>query len=331
MFKNSIPVDNFFGNYLKFLRSNHGLSQRELSVKLNLSSEELAHVDFVAVSRWERGIIIPSARRQVNILRTLTNDISPYIMMLAKASPVNMRDSQIENFINFRYKSPVALINNVSYRDEHASASIVKEIRFDDKEVILDICNFHYQLCSKLISNQQLSEYIKSNRVIGFKHIKEDGTLVGHKVFILWGENVLEKEINRLLNDDLSINEINIKLSKPMNNKVPLSCYAVSQYSDDEDTLRAQLYIEYSMLVKNVNIHHLYYNVFFDNAMKAMLNLGFNLVKVEGNSSNGKIIYNGKKYDRALLHINTCNLLLNPEFVCLFSEHKMNSNIQLDL
>ncbi len=48
-----------FGEYLKQLRIEKGLTQKELAAKLNLADEEFTAVDSVTVSRWERGSTTP--------------------------------------------------------------------------------------------------------------------------------------------------------------------------------------------------------------------------------------------------------------------------------
>ena len=54
-----------FGDYLKRLRTEAQLTQKELAVKLNLADPEFASIDSVTVSRWERNITSPNPVKAV--------------------------------------------------------------------------------------------------------------------------------------------------------------------------------------------------------------------------------------------------------------------------
>ena len=71
-----------FGDYLKQLRIEGNLTQKELAVKLNLADPEFASIDSVTVSRWERNTTAPNPVKAVKVLRTLTNDLRPYLLSI---------------------------------------------------------------------------------------------------------------------------------------------------------------------------------------------------------------------------------------------------------
>ncbi|HAV1327694.1 TPA: hypothetical protein L3N00_004233 [Vibrio parahaemolyticus] len=324
MFVRELPTGNYFGSYLKFLRRKLGLSQQQTSVMLNITNVELANVDVVAISRWERGIILPNHRRQIKVLRALTTDISPYITMLAKYKGINILNSDMEKYLNLRYNSPTAVISNISYEKKSSDAYIEHKIKSTDKEFVKEIVNFHRQISPSTKSNLDLFsltniiDYMNDFRLFAFKYTIND-ELCGHKIGLFFRAGVLEGEVNRILNNELSINDINLKLSKPLNSKEPFTYFSVSQYSNNEHVMRRQIYKEFSMLVKNVNIHHYYCTVIFEHAMELMIKVGFNVIRVEEKNPNGAIFFRGEKYNRALLHISTCNLLLNKDFIYMFT------------
>ena len=100
-----------FGGYLKQVREEIGLTQKELATKLNLASAEFASIDPVTISRWERGTTAPTVIKAIKILRVLTTNLMPFLRQL----PAKVDKNLLAEIAEYRFKSPWATLMASSY------------------------------------------------------------------------------------------------------------------------------------------------------------------------------------------------------------------------
>ncbi len=117
-----------FGDYLKQLRYQLGLTQRELATKLNLANPEFSSVDSVTISRWERNATAPKTVKAIKVLRELTLDLRPFLLSLP--SPEN--ETFLDDIIYERYYSQKALLLSSGYEElkPQEEAPIIEEALF---------------------------------------------------------------------------------------------------------------------------------------------------------------------------------------------------------
>lgn len=87
-----------FGDYLKQLRNQLNLTQRELATKLNLANPEFASIDSVTISRWERNTTSPNAVKAIRVLRELALDLKPFLLSIPSPENGTMLDDIFTRF-----------------------------------------------------------------------------------------------------------------------------------------------------------------------------------------------------------------------------------------
>jgi len=143
--------DQNFSNYLKNKREAKGITQEELAEQLSSQSSLLAGIDSVTISRWERGRINPSIRRQVEI------------MVYFGDSPYNLVKTQGFDFTNIKtIKQLSSLIDKEMSYDHFMGAHPYLDKRTDyfDKICQNPKTSKHW---STLIKNYQVNLLGESN------------------------------------------------------------------------------------------------------------------------------------------------------------------------
>jgi transcriptional regulator with XRE-family HTH domain len=120
-----------FGDYLKQLRVQQGLTQRELATKLNLSNPEFVSVDSVSVSRWERNTTTPNTIKAIKVLRELTLDLKPFILSI----PSPEDEIFLDDILYTRFRSQRSLLMMSDYEELKPSEEIeiTEETLFEDE------------------------------------------------------------------------------------------------------------------------------------------------------------------------------------------------------
>ncbi|WP_198553555.1 MULTISPECIES: helix-turn-helix domain-containing protein [unclassified Shewanella] len=68
--------NHVFSTFLKHLRQNNDLSQEQLCLHLRQHSSLFYNLDTITVSRWERGVNIPSLAKQAEIVELYDNELT---------------------------------------------------------------------------------------------------------------------------------------------------------------------------------------------------------------------------------------------------------------
>lgn len=315
-----------FGSYLKAIRTTLGLTQEQASIRLNLLGGDLANIDCVTFSRWERGITQPSLSRRVRVLRAFENNLLPYLCSLGLDSSLKDEVEQFELSLKQRYQDAMSIISGIDYNTpcpvEHNNIEEEELSQSNEQEFIHSLNNFHNQLRSLNIKHNlatiDLVEYQKDGRAIAYKYLSR-GELVGHNIGMFFTEPTLENEIDRVKKNRLPIDVIDLRLTKPLKDKGVYSYYAISQHSKNERVFRRQLHTEFTFLAQNAHIHHYYASVTLKSSVDVMLKMGFSVAAYEGENPVGAIKVGSKRYTRAIMYIETSELFTQPEFLYLLT------------
>ncbi|CAH1535674.1 Transcriptional regulator [Vibrio jasicida] len=315
-----------FGSYLKSIRTALGLTQEQASIRLNLLGGDLANIDCVTFSRWERGITQPSLSRRVRVLRAFENNLLPYLCSLGLDLSLKEDVEQFELSLKQRYQDAMSIISGIDYNSvrqvEHEYIEEEELSQNNEQDFIHSLNNFHDQLKSLNIkhnlSSIDLVEYQKDGRAIAYKYLSR-GKLVGHNIGMFFSAPTLENEIDRTKRNRLPIDTIDLRLTKPLKDKGTYSYYAISQHSKSERVFRRQLHTEFTFLAQNAHIHHYYASVTLKSSVDVMLKMGFSVAAYESENPVGAIKVGSKRYTRAVMYIETSELFTQPEFLYLLT------------
>lgn len=320
-----------FGKYLKRYRVESGLTQAQAAIKLNLVGGDLANIDAVTFSRWERGTTKPTIARSIRVLREFTNNLEQYLSDLSREqktlNPTKYRVDQFDLIMDQKYKSLNSLVNRASYKTLFTQPhNLICECPIGsqhDQKVIDDIHRFHTQTSSEYIMHGlqkiDLLDYCANNRVIAYKYVDSiTHELLGHNIGAIFSHESFESEIQSL--NEKSIDEIDLRKTTPYAPNKKLAYYAASQHSLYERPFRLQLHREFKYLAQRANITDYYATVAVKSSVDLLEKMGFSLVAYEEKSPTGVIKIGKSSYSRAIMHIETVHLFAQPEFLNLLTQ-----------
>ena len=118
-----------FGDYLKQLRNQLNLTQRELATKLNLANPEFASVDSVTISRWERNTTSPNTVKAIRVLRELALDLKPFLLSIPSPD-----GTMLDDILYDRFHSQRAMLLTSGYEELKPSkeVEIIEETLFTE-------------------------------------------------------------------------------------------------------------------------------------------------------------------------------------------------------
>ncbi|MGR5445583.1 helix-turn-helix domain-containing protein [Vibrio jasicida] len=315
-----------FGNYLKSIRTALGLTQEQAAIKLNLKGGDLTNIDCVTFSRWERGITQPSLSRRVRVLRAFENNLYPYLCSLTDGQPLKDEIDKFELTLKQRYQDTTTIVSGIdyyNYRPTEHKEIIEKPLSpNNEQDFIVNLNNFHKQVISSDVIHNlsiiDLVEYHKDNRAFVYKYYSDE-ELVGHNIGVFFTDSGIENEIQRIKVNKLPVDTIDLRHTKPLKEKGNFAYYAISQHSKNERVFRMQLHTEFTFLAHNANFHHYYTSVTLKSSVDIMLKMGFSVIAYEEESPVGAIRVGSRRYNRAIMYIETSELFSQPEFLYLLT------------
>ncbi|MEZ8820763.1 MULTISPECIES: hypothetical protein [unclassified Vibrio] len=205
--------------------------QKGLSAYLNLASPEFVSIDSVSVSRWERGTTTPHPVRAIKILRTLTNDLMPYLTSLEWEDEEDIMSRMVYE----RFYSTKAAIYSASYsRVGNISAPIIIEKTIDpdaDKTFFESIQHFLHTSQSGYPGLEALDlHYLyKTRKLLLNVYIdKQSLEIVGHNLAVFFDSTELDATFitpySTLPFDKL----------KPYSKNAPLAICSLSRFATSE-------------------------------------------------------------------------------------------------
>ena len=306
-----------FGDYLKRLRTEAQLTQKELAVKLNLADPEFSSIDSVTVSRWERNITSPNPVKAVKVLRTLTNDIRPYLLSIE----FDEDKTQIDNYLNERYHSPKDVLMNTSYRsNQDAEPSDVVEAplfeaRGEKYEESLKNFLSGIGIDHNLLFDVDLYQYQQDHKIYGKKYLDSlTGKLHGHSLsFFFHADDLRDYFCSPYL-------KVPIRKTKPYAETKKMAICALTHFCSDEPTFWIDHQTGIDFLATHANVQDLYYYAVDKLTADYMIGIGAEKVAFDEPSVHGIVKIGTEKYMRCLLKLDSAIWMTRPELLLLLKK-----------
>lgn len=316
-----------FGAYLKKLRLEKGLTQKGLSTYLNLASPEFVSINSVSVSRWERDTTTPHPVRAIKILRTLTNDLMPYLTSLEWKDEEDIMSRMVYE----RFYSTKAAIYSASYSrvgDISTPTIIEKMIDPDvDKTFFESIQNFLHTSQSSYPGLEELDLYhlYKTKKLLLNVYIdKQSLEIVGHNLAVFFDcadlDATLITPYSTLPFDKL----------KPYSKNTPLAICSLSRFATSE----AAFDIVHANFVRFMGQHaniHLYYHYLSDPLfLDYLVEIGAEKVGYDTPAPYGAVKIGSQAFRHGLLKIESAVILSRPEIVRLLKKSGISEDTKAD-
>ena len=182
-----------FSTFLKHLRQNNDLSQEQLCLHLRQHSSLFYNLDTITVSRWERGVNIPSLAKQAEIVELYDNELSS----------IYSRDKQFLRECSSLVAIPHALGLKSSHpyyaNDEYQIQSL--DIQDDSFYLVLKMI-LRYEGNPSLKLKPPLEDFYGLTNVKISIATAFNGQIVGHGLYLETSSQTVLELIN--INSDLS-------------------------------------------------------------------------------------------------------------------------------
>lgn len=303
-----------FGAYLKQLRIEKGLTQKELATKLNLADEEFTAVDSVTVSRWERGSTTPHIAKAIKVLQTLTLDLTPYL----NAIPLTKQHSLLDDILFDSFHSHQTKIITSSYTDIKNKPSI----EIQEEDLFQDIDQSHLDALKTFFKNTETDypglmnirfhDYHKEDKIVAKKYIdKKTKELMGHNIWFLFDISDLEEHIQT------PFDQVPFDKAKRYSPSSELAFCSVSRFYANEDVYwelqPSQLYY----LAERSNIKWFYYYALHEKFARYLEEIGCEKVTYDTPTEFGAVTIGKQSFKHCLYRIEVANLFSRPEVLAL--------------
>lgn len=303
-----------FGQYLKQVREDLGLTQAELVTQLQLADEEFLSLDVVTLSRWEREKTKPPLSKCVRILRCLKTDLSEFFDLIP-----NPENHQLFNqFARLRFHSPLSKLSSSGYEaTEQTNQPLVIErplLMSDNDEAWGNVKALYNRLgyTPPHLLDVNLYEYQKNQKAVCKKFISsKNHELLGHSISFLFPMDYFEKTIHRKV--------FSIELPKSIRYKETskLAGCNYNRYSSNYDVFKVMLVSQIKNLIRYSNVHRYYFFNVLPDGDPFMEKLGFEKIAVDVESQFGGIKIGTKYFERCLYGIDSDKLISRPEIITL--------------
>lgn len=292
-----------FDKLIKDIRKDMGLTQKEFAVKLSLASPEFSAIDFVTVSRWERGVTAPSKTKALRVLRVFLIDVSPYLSSLA--APLRLDELDVFIYERFESNFQKMTLASLTEHDEKAVTSLShsKLVKGVDEPVLSALREFHskYNLDRLDLFDLDIFLYQEERRLRSYRFYnssdKED--ILGHHISFYFDNDVLKDEL--LINNC----DISLKRSSSYVKNKNFALYAVTSFNRTAEAFMYSWKHIITYLAKHANITEFYINVMSQHAVSFLLNNGFDIVTTKNTVKYGGIKVGNRRYERCILKADT--------------------------
>ena len=311
-----------FGDYLKKLRLSLGLTQSELTAKLNLADEEFSSLDVVTLSRWERGKTKPTLAKCFRVLRCLQNDLSDFYDLL----PIPKKENIINDYLELRFNSSLAILASSSYKPLNSQQAqlIIKRplLVRDDDPILLSLQSLYNNVSylTKELLEINLYDYQENRRCLCHKFIKLDGEITGHSFSFVYNNEHFDTNVrSKIFHLDLT-KSVNYTANKK------LALFDYLRYSNNPATCEYMLGSQFKILVKHSNLIKYYHYVDLPEGAIHLERLGFNKVAFDVESDSGKFKLANRSFNRCLYEIDSATLLSKPDIIALIKSTSKDIN-----
>lgn len=309
-----------FGKYLKEIRENNGYTQKELAAHLQLASNEFSNVDYVTISRWERGISKPSPSKSVRILRCFMQDITPYL----ESMPESEGFADVDSFLHGRFENEAQhhLLAALNLRQLPAS-----EIRLSNDKLFEDpsdplinqvksfYTNFNREKDRLTPLDIDLYSYQEERKLVGNRIIHEGNTIAFGLAFFYKSDVIHEQTLNNNCN-------INLRLAAKYNQQSKFSIFLGGGNIFSRDIFICLWKARVDFLAKHSNITEIYINVTMPVVAEYLCSLGFSFVASKNQTKYGGIRIGNKQYERCIMKLDTSVFLTRKQVIALM-RHKV--------
>lgn len=303
-----------FGKIIKDIRKEKGLTQKELAVKLALSSVEFASIDFVTVSRWELGKTKPNIAKSIRVIRCLSNDIGPYLEWIQCSSLSDSFEEYLYEFYDSVYHR--AILAAVGKNDLNSVNIESCKLSLSPKDNDLDkLILFDSQLNdgSSGLTSKDLYLYQETNRMYCNKIVDRNDKYVtlGHSIAFFFDCEYINGNFNN------NENTIDLDKSVRYQSNVRLAMYLYSCNSLSSSIFKLNWGKVLSYLSIHANITDFYINVSTDLEAKYFSSLGFKIVSCSRPVKYGGIRLGGLRFEKCVYKIDTSKLLSDNDSIFL--------------
>lgn len=309
---------NIFGQLLKEIRRINDYTQKDLATKLSTECEEFRQLDFVTISRWERGTTAPNNAKALRVLRCLTYDVRPFLSSLLVDSSSNRLDEFIQqrfnsNMINSMLAAFGVLVptNEKYFRHDH----LIHEV---NDPILSKIKNYH-QLFNQDrldIFNIDLYLYQEEKKIHGYRFYDtmNNNDFIGHSLSFFMNpkemmDNIMENGC-----------DIDLKKSTKYRHGHRFAMYLASGIITSGELFKYHWKQQLHFLSTHSNITHLYISVLSESVVPFLMDIGFEVVATKNLLNSGGVKIGRRYYERCIMKIDTSYLLTNKEVLSLVSD-----------
>ncbi|EOC1853205.1 helix-turn-helix domain-containing protein [Vibrio parahaemolyticus] len=269
-----------FSSFLKNIRSDFDLSQRQMVLKLAVSHEQFSDLTIVTYSRWERSVSIPPLIKMLYVARIFSVDTFEFLMTIEFKESKN-QTSAFSNFLNHYY--------HISNHYRILSTKLCDEDYFYN-EKIHGVDPRLILIKAKIYWNSVLKQEFKSNDNIEYKLIEDlqnneilyissciepkSNEILAQGIFTL--QNISEEEslLQKFNDKTLELHQLNkVDYNSDKFIFVPIIAFQSTRW------LNFNLYKIIEIFTKVKNIKKIYLVVSHIKAYSKLRYLGFNIVR----------------------------------------------------
>ncbi|NOI69854.1 helix-turn-helix domain-containing protein [Vibrio owensii] len=299
-----------FGEYLKQLREEIGLTQKELATKLNLASTDFASIDPVTISRWERGTTAPTTVKAIRILRVLTTDLIPFLITLPSESGKGI----FEEIVEYRFKSPWATLMSSSYDTQSKCNAITESqlLESDQDDYLTSLKHFFNSLSldNKALFDIDLYQYQLDNKMVARKYTDEESKeILGHSISFLFDANELHQYFSS------PFYPVPLQQARPYSTSRAMAVCTISRYSSIESVFWQNSAFGAKYVASHANIHDMYFYAVDHWSVNYMNSLDAEKIAFDTPDENGIVKIGNQSFKRCLYRVDSAIWLSRPEII----------------
>ncbi|MGR2701098.1 helix-turn-helix domain-containing protein [Vibrio campbellii] len=310
-----------FGDYLKQLRVQQGLTQRELATKLNLANPEFASVDSVTVSRWERNTTTPNTIKAIKVLRELTLDLKPFLLSI----PSPEDETFLDDILYTRFRSQRALLMMSDYEELKPS----EEIEITEETLFEDEVDAHLTRLKNFFLNADA--HYPGMIDLDFLTMHEEKKLIAKVYKDSASQKVRGHSISFLFRvEDLDTcfstphQNLPFNLARAYSEARELALCCLSRYATSEQVFMILHPTLVDYIAQRSNITQLYYYAFDNQFTDYLVSLGAEKIAYDTPDKIGSVKIGKTAYRKCLLKVDTAVLLAQPSIISLLHQHQAN-------
>lgn len=308
-----------FGELLKEFRIVNGYTQKDLAIKLANKSDEFQQIDFVTISRWERGITSPNNAKALRVLGCLIMDVQPFLKSLYDYSSSTALDNfMVERFGAKELLSTLAAFNIElpSNKQEFGFGKVIKEV---NDPILKRIREYHTLFNQERLDlfNVDLYLYQEEHKLHGYRFYYESKpeNIIAHSISFFIDTEELEEEVRDNGCD------IDIRIASKYKSSGRYSMYLASGTITSEDLFKYHWIQQIKFLSTHSNIDKFYTSVMSETVVPFLLSIGFEVVATKNPVKVGGIKIGRRRYERCLMKIDTSVLLTSKEALSLIADY----------